>query len=208
MILGDPRWGSLILPEGTIGLSPVVTIPSGIHCFSVEADRYDTGQGAVDIYIRGSTIPFGNLDPTPTWELYIEPVNRNWTYAQVRVEPAIPTAWAWGEELPLLGEEPERWNMWTLNDGSAVTVRGDPDWGELVLLQGETAISRVVYLSAGTHYITINLDRYQTGDGSKVISIRGSVTAFSRLDPTPSWEVYTVPVNKVWTYIQIKIEST
>jgi len=57
--------------------------------------------------------------------------------------------------------------------------------------------------------ITVSKDRYEEGEGSGTLYIRGhDTTKFDQDDGSPDWEEYTVPVNKSWKYIQVKAVHT
>ena len=102
----------------------------------------------------------------------------------------IPLGWCWGEQNPTQGESPETWQTWTTEAGAPITVTGDFNWGMAILGDDAAQVSRVVYLSDGTWFITVTIDRYQTGFGTRNVYVRGSTTQ-----------------NRTWTYMQIKVEE-
>jgi hypothetical protein len=81
------------------------------------------------------------------------------------------------------------------------------DWGLLVLNSGDEAVSPVVDMYSGTHYVQITLDKYETGCGNRETYIRYSNTLFAYGDLTPTWELYTVGRNITARYIQIKLKG-
>jgi len=91
--------------------------------------------------------------------------------------------------------------------GSSLNIRNDVDWGLLVLYPGNEAVSPVVDLQAGVHYVRITLDKYETGLGNRETYIRYSNTLFAYDDLTPTWELYTVGRNITARYIQIKLKG-
>jgi len=59
---------------------------SGIKCITITQDKYGTGEGVFQIYVRGSTIIFDYDAVTPAWEEYSGPRNVEWNYIQVKLE--------------------------------------------------------------------------------------------------------------------------
>jgi hypothetical protein len=90
-VTGDPDWGKAIVDSGVI-YGDVLQLDSGAavpRTFTIEVDKYGLGEGAVDAYIRGhvDTI-FGQLDGTPSWNLYVGPTAQTWKYVQIRLDEA------------------------------------------------------------------------------------------------------------------------
>jgi hypothetical protein len=57
--------------------------------FTVQRDKYGTGNGVVTISIRGSVNIFSQHDINPTWEVYSTPVTRGWQYVQIKVDLVV-----------------------------------------------------------------------------------------------------------------------
>jgi len=89
----------------------------------------------------------------------------------------------------------------------SLRILNDSDWGLLILDADDEAVSPIVDLYSGTHYIDIVLDKYETGTGAVETYIRYSDTIFGALDATPDWELYTQAVNRTCQYIQIKLKG-
>jgi len=52
--------------------------------FAVTRDKYGTGSGSVEVWIRGSATSFDPDNPiTPTYEEYAAPITRSWRYVQL-----------------------------------------------------------------------------------------------------------------------------
>ena len=85
-ITGDADWGKLQLSQGDIVQSPVEQMGIGTHAIDVDRDRYGSGAGSFDIYIRGQSSDFDQLDVTPSWVQWTEKVNKDWNYGQLRLE--------------------------------------------------------------------------------------------------------------------------
>ena len=103
---------------------------------------------------------------------------------------------------------PASWQTWKDETGEAVIVQGDADWGKLVVL-GHQYFSTVRDIgNTSLKRFKVTQDKYGTGLGSVVISIRGQATAFNQLDASPDWEVYSGQINRTWRFVQIKISST
>jgi hypothetical protein len=93
-----------------------------------------------------------------------------------------------------------------MEDYSILKVDGDTHWGDLILLDGEVALGPVVEVTkVGVRSFVITLNRYGVGEGSVIAYIRGLTTVFNMRDILPVWEVYTIPINKNWSYVQIKL---
>lgn len=118
--------------------------------------------------------------------------------------PAI----AWGEQNPLT-EKPISWQVWRKVDDSLPVLVGDVDWGKVALQSGEQILSDIQYMGTPGQIRTFTLlsNKYGFGSGSSVVSIRGSDTPFGIHDLTPAWEAYTVPILRVWSYVQVRIEG-
>ena len=86
-------------------------------------------------------------------------------------------------------------------------VLNDSDWGLLILNPGEEAVSPILDVYAGTHYVEITIDKYETGTGSRETYIRYSSVIFAYDDPTPTWELYIGGRNVTGRYIQIKLKG-
>lgn len=111
---------------------------------------------------------------------------------------------AWGEENP--DETPESWDTWDDGAAGAINIEGDPDWGTFMFEASEIGHGPVKDLGdADTKIFMITLDKYGTGSGVPTVYIRGSATTFSQDDGSPSWEEYTVPTQKEWRYVQVKL---
>jgi antitoxin component of RelBE/YafQ-DinJ toxin-antitoxin module len=86
-ITGDADWGKLSLGDGEIGHSLVKnTGDTDNKLITVTRDRYGSGSGNVNIYIRGQAGSFGQDDGSPSWEAYSTPVAKVWQYVQLKVE--------------------------------------------------------------------------------------------------------------------------
>jgi len=116
--------------------------------------------------------------------------------------------YAFGEQTPLAGEVAKSWQNWHLIDG--VSIDGDADWGKLKLgsIGGDYAVNNPVDLvTEEDKQLTITRDLYGDGSGNIKVSIRGQANSFNWDDgEPPSWEEYTVPVNKSWRWVQTKVE--
>lgn len=84
-------------------------------------------------------------------------------------------------------------------------MTGDPDWGKIHLDNTEIGHSPVKYIDTGTKLITINQNIYGTGTGVFVVYIRGQNTSFEQDAVSPSWELYTNPIEKTWQFFQFKL---
>lgn len=113
-----------------------------------------------------------------------------------------------GEENPT-GELPITWQTWKKVDTSQPSVVGSADWGKVQLAFGEQILSPVspVGESGRLRTFTLLSNKYGFGLGNLVVSIRGSDTPFDVYDVIPAWETYTVPVARVWSYVQARLEG-
>jgi hypothetical protein len=88
-VQGDQDWGQAEIADGTPGYGHVVNYGSdAARTFTVTRDKYETGSGTVDIFIRGSASPFDQHDGTPTWNAYAGPTLQSWQYVQLRMDYA------------------------------------------------------------------------------------------------------------------------
>ena len=84
-VTGDVDWGKLEIDTGTEGRSRVYDFSnSNARLYTLTSNRYGTGQGTASLEIRGDTAIFLQDDATPTWEVYVGPIIRNWRYVQTR----------------------------------------------------------------------------------------------------------------------------
>jgi hypothetical protein len=91
---------------------------------------------------------------------------------------------------------------------TVLEIDGDIHWGDLVLLSGEVALGPVIPVTKiGIRSFVVTLNKYGIGEGTVIAYIRGSTTIFTMRDILPTWEVYTIPINKNWSYVQIKLEG-
>ena len=91
---------------------------------------------------------------------------------------------------------------------AVLEIGGDIHWGDLVLLNSEVALGPVIPVTKiGIRSFVVTLNRYGIGEGTVIAYIRGSTTIFTMRDILPIWEVYTIPINKNWSYVQIKLEG-
>lgn len=114
--------------------------------------------------------------------------------------------YCWGEENPT--ENPESWDTWSDGAAGSPDIDGDADWGKIKLRHefGDIGHGPVKDLgSVLTRMITVTIDKYGAGSGSYAIYIRGQATTFNQDDGSPSWELYSAPINKDWRYIQVKL---
>jgi hypothetical protein len=86
-VTGDPDYGSMQIDSGTPCYSPVVQNVSGLRrAFEVVQNKYGSGSGNVNVYIRGSNSSFAKWDANPTWNLYSGETKQDWNYIQLKVE--------------------------------------------------------------------------------------------------------------------------
>jgi len=113
---------------------------------------------------------------------------------------------AFGEENPTHGETPVSWQTWKDAVGVLPVIIGDSDWGQLELEFGEEGRSSVYDL---VNYLnkkfTLILNRYQSGQGTAVLQIRGSATSFTQNDNVVEWITYTEEYHASWRYVQVRI---
>lgn len=112
----------------------------------------------------------------------------------------------WGYQTPT-GYTGESWTTWKTAAGGSAVVDGDANWGKLNLTSSnhygpvkDTGNSR------GKRFV-LKRDSIGTGSGTVNFFIRGSITSFAAADGSPSWEAYSVPVNRTWRYVQAKAEK-
>jgi hypothetical protein len=113
----------------------------------------------------------------------------------------------WGEQSVTGGEFARSWTLWKTSAGAAVDVSGDSDWGVMAMESGDSNFGPVIFAGAGTHKFYANRDIYGTGQGSIDIYIRGQVAVFTQLAGSPTWELYTGPVAKTWSYVQVRVDD-
>jgi hypothetical protein len=115
---------------------------------------------------------------------------------------------SWGEEHPTNGETEASWQQWETSLGVPVTVNDDQDWGKAVITAGTPAFGPVVDRGDATlTMLEVDRNRYDTGDGTVVIKIRGDVNSFSKFAGSPNWQVYTKPIVANWRYVQLRLEE-
>ena len=118
------------------------------------------------------------------------------------------TGWSWGEEFPTDGEKVNTWQELEMSAGNPnLRILNDDDWGLLILDADDEAVGPVVDMYAGTHFVEVTIDKYETGTGNREIYIRYSDISFGALDVTLDWELYTIAINKTCRYIQIKLKG-
>jgi len=82
---------------------------------------------------------------------------------------------------------------------------GDQNWGKMALDSSEEGRSKVYdFGNANARTYTLTENKYGSGSGSAILQIRGSSTPFNQDDISPSWETYTIPINREWQYIQVR----
>jgi hypothetical protein len=85
-ILNDDDWGLLILDADDEAVGPVVDMYVGTHFIEVTIDKYETGTGNREIYIRYSNILFTYDAILPEWELYTSGKNVTAQYMQIKLK--------------------------------------------------------------------------------------------------------------------------
>lgn len=89
-VAGDADWGKLQVTDGTPDYGPVVDRgEANEQIFTVTLNKYGSGSGAVNVFIRGSAAGFAQHDVSPAWQAYTEPVQDAWRYIQVKLEEAV-----------------------------------------------------------------------------------------------------------------------
>lgn len=89
--------------------------------------------------------------------------------------------------------------------GGIPTVIGDQDWGQMELDITEEGRSIVWDFGNGNNrLITITENRYQAGQGTATMQIRGQAGVFLQDDVGPAWENYVAPIAKTWRFIQLR----
>ena len=105
-----------------------------------------------------------------------------------------------------MGEEAESWQTWRDEVGNVPTIIGDADWGQLELEFNEAGRSKVYgFTSTVKKLFTLTTNRYQAGQGTATIQIRGSATYFTQDDNVISWIDYTAPTGYEWKFVQIRV---
>jgi len=114
--------------------------------------------------------------------------------------------YAHGEENPTGGAAPVSWAGWSDGVGGSPSIVGDSDWGKLQLAAAEIAHSPV-YDTGGTHEKKVSLQKnaFGSGDSTFDLYIRGQDSSFTQDAGSPSWEAYSIAVNKTWRYLQAKV---
>jgi len=83
--LETDEWGRVTVtyPDSIYGLVED-TGDTSPKSFAVTRDKYGTGSGSVEVWIRGSATSFDPDNPiTPTYEEYAAPITRSWRYVQL-----------------------------------------------------------------------------------------------------------------------------
>jgi hypothetical protein len=93
---------------------------------------------------------------------------------------------------------------WTLGAGARLYPSGD-GWGRIGFdAPGATswACSPVVDTGVASNFISVT----DTPNGAGyAVQIRGQLTSFGATDGTPTWEDYSVQVQRAWRYIQVRV---
>jgi hypothetical protein len=61
------------------------------------------------------------------------------------------------------------------------------------------------FVNTALKCIYVSFDDYASGFGGGTIHVRGQAASFGQLDGSPSWQVYTVPFNTTWRYVQVRV---
>jgi hypothetical protein len=98
---------------------------------------------------------------------------------------------------------------WALAGTQAtVTVIGDPDWGDAEIPVGSIGVSPVTDTGDWSNKtFTFLVNKYGTGSGNAILSIRGSDAPFGMFDASPAWVLYTAPTPQAWRYVQVRAEA-
>lgn len=89
-IVGDADWGQLQVDDGTPVYGSVVDRgEANEQVFTITINKYGSGSGNVNAFIRGSASSFAQHDVSPAWQAYTEPVQDAWRYIQVKLEEAV-----------------------------------------------------------------------------------------------------------------------
>jgi len=116
---------------------------------------------------------------------------------------------AFGEQNPTEGETEIAWNTFSDGVGGLVDVEGNPLWGKMKLNFNEQGRSNVYsYGNSMLRTYIVTRNRYGTGQGTATSYIRGSTTKFNQDDVLPVWEIYLVPIEKNWKFIQVREVNT
>jgi hypothetical protein len=131
------------------------------------------------------------------------------TGGTLATHPAVvyppPASIAWGVLAPTSGETPLSWERWETAVGVQAPITGDPNWGQIDVVDGTPVFSSVVDMGdASTKTVTVALNTYGTGSGGVTLGIRGSATPFTAFAGAPAWLPYTAPVTHAWRYVQVK----
>jgi hypothetical protein len=131
------------------------------------------------------------------------------TGGTLATHPAVvyppPASIAWGVLAPTSGETPLSWERWETAVGVQAPITGDPNWGQIDVVDGTPVFSSVVDMGdASTKTVTVALNTYGTGSGGVTLGIRGSATPFTAFDVAPAWIPYTAPVTHAWRYVQVR----
>ena len=87
VITGDADWGKIELGENDVGHSAVKDLGSGLsRTLTVTRDRYGTGSGNINTYIRGQAGTFLQDAASPSWAAYSNPIVEAWQYVQIKIE--------------------------------------------------------------------------------------------------------------------------
>lgn len=82
---------------------------------------------------------------------------------------------------------------------------GDSDWGKMGLALDEEGRSKVYdFGNDNSRTLVLTENRYGTGQGTATLQIRGSDTIFAQDDVSPEWTSYSVPIARVWRYVQVR----
>lgn len=117
----------------------------------------------------------------------------------------------WGEQEPSEDEEPVTWLRWQTAPDTPISVDGDPDWGDAIVVAETPIYSPVTDVGdANEKQFAIATDTYDTGSGTVTLSIRGSADPFDMHDDEedgPEWQAYSAPVIAAWRYVQVRAEA-
>lgn len=116
-----------------------------------------------------------------------------------------PLGYTWGEQTPS-PESAIEWTEWEVKETGA-DARDSGAWGILRLAVNEEFVSDVKDLgSAESRNLALSYDDYASGLGSGTLYWRGQAASFFQDDDEvsgPTWELYSVPTNKSWRYVQV-----
>ena len=104
-----------------------------------------------------------------------------------------------------MGESPVFWQTWSDGAGSIPTIIGDQDWGKLSLDLNDQGRSRVYdFGNSNQRSYTLTENRYGSGQGIATLQIRGDTAIFGQDAVSPSWENYSISINRSWRYVQVR----